>query len=500
MNGRTEGLSILAVAAAVVLSFVMIIAGAQGVRGSDQYNYLADTETTLAQQPPITNLLFPAKLIREGDKPSPAWFHHNGPPILVAAWLGRWTGAYPAWILMNLLAHITVGACVYALARKLASRRIARWTTSLYLVSPSAIWLGINVLQEMFFAALLAVALTGFVYRSRPVLLALGNAALLAGVLCHPIFQAAVLVLSCIVLMESVVGKRYLLLLAAVANIAAALYLMTQAGNWFPSSFQPDIVAIVTSSIPGESNMFWHYSLEQRTISIQLLLDKLVASAQRHFLNPFEAPFYVYTNIAALCLMYLGIRHWRQTWQLLLPLSLFLGLYAGMIVLQQNQPRYQQIVAVASFATIALAWVRSGVHIPDYVLAIVLTGNLVMGAYLSYFTAADANKERASLDDFITQLESAGLDEEARVAAFDLSPHSPLAVTIKPRQLLSIRTDMMSPENVAKALDLYAPTHILAKAVTSEEQLAGMIDVDMESLVVLEKTFFGDLRLMKLPQ
>ncbi|MFK8078798.1 MAG: hypothetical protein AB8B97_00815 [Granulosicoccus sp.] len=496
MVNTDNRLSMAALLVALFFSVLVIVAGAQGVRGTDQYNYLADTRTTLDQQAHVTNLLFPAKLIREGDSPTPAYFHHNGPPIQVAAWLGRWSGAYAGWILMNLLAHMIVGLSVYALARKVATQRIALWTTSLYLVSPSAIWLGINVLQEMFFAGLLALVLVGFVYRSRPAILALGSMALLVGVLCHPIFQAAALLLSVYVAIESMLARRYVLVCAALVNLGAVLFLMSQQGSWYPSSFQPDLTAIITSSIPGESNMFWHYSLEQRSISVQLLIDKLIASSKRHFLKPFEAPFFLYTNLAVVCLIYLAFRHMRQTWQLLLPVCLFLGLYAGMIVLQQNQPRYQQIVAVASFTAIALAWARSGFRIPDYALAIFLAGNLALGGYLSFSAAQDAQKESDSLEQFLIRLVDEGVEADARVAAFDLSPHSPLAVTLKPRQLLSIRTDMMSPDDISYVLSLYKPTHILVKADIDDAQLSSMIRVDLPDRAVLDNTFFGDLQLM----
>ena len=385
----SDNVARLALLCALLLSVLFIALGAQGVRGTDQYNYLADTQTVLTGQQPVTNLLFPAKIIREADNPTPAGFHHNGPPIYVAAWLGRWLGSYHGWVVMNILSHLVVAACLWLLVRPHTSLRITQWVCSIYLVSPSSIWLGINVLQEMFFAALVALVLVGFVYRSRVPGLLAGIAALFVGVLSHPMFLPVAFLFAVYLVVESIMAKRKRFAsVGAIAGVFLAvgsIYLSTLKGVIFPSSFQPDLAAIITSAIPGESNMFWHYSLDQRAVSGELLLAKLQAAVQRHFFTLKEAPFYAYTNLAVLSLAYLAWRHLRNSWQFMLPLVVFLGLYASMIVLQQNQPRYQQIVAAASFAMIALAWYRSGLKVPDYLLLLVLLGNIAACSYSGEF-------------------------------------------------------------------------------------------------------------------
>ena len=495
-NNFSGSVPSIALICALVLSVVFIALGAQGVRGTDQYNYLADTQTVLTGQAPVTNLLFPAKIIREADNPTPAGFHHNGPPIYVAAWLGKWFGAYHGWILMNILSHLVVAACLWVMLRAHTSLRITQWACSIYLVSPSAIWLGINVLQEMFFAALVALVLVGFTHRTRLLGLLTGIAALFVGVLSHPMFLPVALLFAFYLVIESVMARRFagVGVFAGVGLAVGSFYLSTLKGVIFPSSFQPNLSAIITSSIPGESNMYWHYSLEQRAVTAELLMTKLQAAAQRHFFSLKEAPFYAYTNLAVIGLVYIAWRHVKSSWQLMLPLLVFLGLYASMIVLQQNQPRYQQIVAAASFVAIGFAWYRSGMKLPTYFLVALLIGNVSIAGYLSLSAARDASREQTRLTALSAQLQEAGLPLTARVAIFDLSPHSPMAITLKPRPVLSVRTDMMESDAVSEAVARFQPTHLILDSSTADAlALSAEAGLKSEVLANLQGTFFGDI-------
>ena len=207
-----------------------------------------------------------------------------------------------------------------------------------------------------------------------------------------------------------------------------------------------------------------------------------------------QAPFYAYTNLAVISLVYLVLRHLRSVWHLLLPLCVFLGLYASMIVLQQNQPRYQQIVAVASFTMIALAWHRSGLRLPNYLLIVVLLGNVAVAGYLAGSTRKEAAYEYIQLTALSSELETLDVVQNARVASVDLSPHSPLASSIRPGKLLSVRTDMMAVESISEALKRFKPTHLIVNSSS-----AGAMDVsklpELKATVLanLDDTFFGDV-------
>lgn len=470
----------------------------EGVRGTDQYQYVEDTRTLSANLTPVTNLLFPAKLIREGDTPTPVYFHHNGPPLAVASWLSGFIDSYNAWVLMNLVCHLIVALSIYLIAIRFTTPRIAFWTFALYASSPISIWLTINALQEQFFAALVAVSLCAFVYRENLLAMLLGFAALIIGLLSHPLFVLPFVLYAIVVAIESVSRRdlwRACLSLSMLLGGMAARTLLVD--KWFPSSFQPDLAAIISSAIPGESNMFWHYALEQRVVTIELIWEKFRFAVVRHFFKIIEAPFYFYTNVAGIALVYLLVRHFKSCWRILIPCALFMGLYVAMITLQQNQPRYQQIVAGASFVVLALGWYYMGCQrVRTWMLVSVLLLMLGIDGYLAKRVNMDARQSREQLTLLQTQLYDAGIDDNARLASFNLSPHSPLAITVKPRILLSIKTSMMDTANIWKALDYYQPTHAIVRGDFDMQTLG----FDTSLIQSIEGTYFGDLRIFELTQ
>lgn len=490
----------LALLLSFVLSIVLIWFGADGVRGTDQYNYLADTETIISGSAPITNLQFPAKILREEDWPTPAWFHHNGPSIYIAATIGKIVGAYKGWIVMNIVSHLVTALCIWLILRSHANVRTANWICSAYLLSPTAIWLGINVLQEMFFSAVVASTIAGIIYRRRALGLLVAVLSIFVGVVSHPIFLPVSLLFSVFLFIELLLGShdRVAKFFCSIVLAVGTYYLIVVKSSYFPSSFQPNLLAIITSSVPGESNMYWHYSTDQRVINTELLLGKLNAAVNRHFFRPMEIPFFAFTNVAILCCLYLLVKHVRKAWLVVLVPSLFLGIYISMIVLQQNQPRYQQIVAAAVFVLIGIAWYRSKVTVPAYALIFVLFCNAIVGSYLARVASRDANFEAIELASFVKKLEALGVEETARVAAFDLSPHSPLAISLKPRELLSVRTDMMNDQDISTALKRFKPSYVLVKTTdVSLELRAQYISLNMVDKGKIEDTFFGDVSVIE---
>lgn len=141
---------------AVVLSCLLIVFGASGgVRGTDQYWYLADLTTLMQGGPHTNNTLFPRQLLLDGLERSP--FIHD---ILVQylavpfAWIA---GPYWGWIAMN-LAAVVITACLTrrAIAMStddLIAARLSAWMVLL----PIHIHQGCQMLSETacmpFFAA-----------------------------------------------------------------------------------------------------------------------------------------------------------------------------------------------------------------------------------------------------------------------------------------------------------------------------------------------------------
>lgn len=57
---------------------------------------------------------------------------------------------------------------------------------------------------------------------------------------------------------------------------------------------------------------------------------------------------------------------------------------------------------------------------------------------------------------------------------------------------------MMDEENIARAVDLYKPTHMLSKSGVDHRDLLTLVGVKSKASNDFSKTFFGDLQLLEL--
>jgi len=341
---------------AAIISCVVLWFGAEGVRGTDQYWYAADVETLVEQKPPITNIVYPGKLLREaGGTSTPNYIMHNGPFIALASIVSKFYSPYTSWMLLNFFSHILVAAAVFFVCRLYTGAEIASWVGALYLVSPIAIWQSLNMLQEQLYAGCLAVCLAAFAFHDRWQSQVILVGALAIGTMSHPIFFLLALVYLFYLLVHMVRNPDIYRVLSAVITVLVIYLAQHYKGLIFPSAFQPDLRSIIASAVPGGSNMLWHQSDTLPPITMSLFLDKFIYAFNAHFLQLRNWPLYLYTNIALAASLYLFLFRLRVYKELLIALCVCLGAYIGILILMQTQVRYQQIVAAATFVALGLA-------------------------------------------------------------------------------------------------------------------------------------------------
>jgi len=431
----------------------------EGVRGTDQYTYLADVQTLALKQPPLSNLYFPAKLLREGADSTANNFSHNGPLMQLTALLSRKFDTYTSWISINLVSHLVVALALFMVIATHCNRSIASWTTLLYLASPIAFWQSANILQEQFFAAVLALILLGYTYRHTIAGELLLMASLALGIVAHPLFVAPALLYPVLALFITRKPRSILRVLLLTTALAVIVYLKTHSADFYPSIFQPSLKIIITSAVPGVSNVFWHFAENLPELNAGLLISKLKATTLKHVFDLRNTGFYLYTNMAFLALGYLSLFHFRRYREHILVIGLFLGLYAAIIVLQQNHARFQQIVAPASFLVIALALQHVTTRHLRTVLVSLLFLTLLFDTLLAKRLHDDSQMERTDLAAITSQT---AFPADARIAMLDVKPHGPLAWAFRPLPVLTVWSSMLTEASVVRAFTLFKPSHILA--------------------------------------
>lgn len=474
----------------VLLGLVLILYGAEGVRGSDQYWYIADVQTIAAGQSPLSNTWFPAGLLRAGTDDYPNYIYHNGPLLHLVAAIDNVSSVspYSVWLGINLLSFCIIIAVVGLWLRSRAGATVANYAVALCALSPIGIWQSANILRETWFGALAALAFALFFISERRPLAQLPLIIVLAvGAFAHPMYLILLVLLFLWQLGTLFTTRSLLTGLMLALNTVTILLVRGFAKDWFPSSFQPDLASIIASAVPNITNMMWHFADVQVPVNTALLWDKFVHALQKQFATPYQMPFYFLSNLGFVAWAYLWFKRPTGLIKPLVVITLFFGLYGAMVVLQQNHPRFQQLVAAMTFIMIGHALITA--KLQDRTLAMVcvpiLLGSLAVNAYSMHHLRTDTQSER----DGVARIRSALLDDETlydptksiaqtldgdtagdatetplkRFLFIDVNQHDPMSWALRPYDVLFIRSNLISNEAAREAIALFGPETVVTR-------------------------------------
>jgi len=459
-------LLLISVLATLVLIYV---SSSIGPRGTDQYQYAADAETISKNQPAITNLFFPAKIVRnQAVQEDTNYFSHNGPLLHIVAKSARIFDVQTTWILLNCLFHLITATGIYILARSITSTSIATVVTALYFASPIAFWQASNVLQEQFFSALVALCLICYYAKKNLVANLLLPICYFVGALSHPIFVLTGLLHGLSLVILSLVKRDYSHVLVGVAAL------------------------ILTSAIPNYSNMVYHFQPVPPDITPELLLDKLVAAVKMQFFSIKNVPFFIFTNIAGfglLFLLYSSLIQRKIGLYVVAPLAILFGAYIGMIVLQQNHARFQQIISPATFLIIAMVIHRIRFNLlTPLVVGVCLL--LAIDAVYAQYLRKQAVSQSSAISKLSTQI--GPIPSDSKIVSIDVRAHSALAYALRPKKVLTINTKLMDNASIQSAIALFNANFVLIKG--DHQQL---FSENLSLQTEIDNSHFGKLKLYR---
>lgn len=175
-----------------------------------------------------------------------------------------------------------------------------------------------------------------------------------------------------------------------------------------------------------------------------------------------------------------------------MPCVLFLGLYVAMILLMQNQPRYQQIVAPATFMVFAIFLSSISIRIAPVLRYAVITVLFLAGSFLTFQSREESIAE--GQDIVSLQEASSWMTETGNVVSIDVMPHNPSAYWLRPRDLLALRSDMLSEEKMQEAVLMFSPKYAVAKRQLPDTYLG----VSLEFVAQVDTTIFDTLYFYKI--
>lgn len=443
------------------MAIALCLWGDKGIRGTDQYWYMSDIQTVQEGKANLSNIFYPGKILRElRGQATPNYFIHNGPFIQIVGILGRHFDINNIWKALNISLHAFITLVILLVLKKYTNSQTGFITGSLYALSPIALWQSVNLLQEQFYAGLFAAMTLAFAHRNHSFGLYSLIPLFFIGSLTHPLFFILAMLFTGYRTLQSILnksGKK----MAGWAVLGLVLFTTKlQTSAIFPSTFQPDLKSIVSGSVPNVSNMLWHFSDLQPTITFELLVNKLESFFQQQFLQIFQMPFFLYTNLAFITFAVLAFTNRRSKYvEILLPIFLVFGLYVAMGVLMQNQPRYQQIISAASFITIGIFIYEFQKPYWKYFIFSLLCLNLVVGAYLMDRAHNQAISESAEIVAHKKSLSFISTNDN--VVVYNYNDYIQLGYTLKPTKILAIKSQFLEPEDIAKTTALFNADYVI---------------------------------------
>jgi len=139
-----------------IFIFLIYWGSSSGVRGSDQYWYLADVESLLNGQGVQTNNIYPVSVYKEIQS-IPRPFVHNILNLYFVILPGIFFGAYTSFIIMNILCSFLTAFFIYKTIIIYTKYQLALLISLLYLLLPITVWQTAQPLAEASIAPLVAL-------------------------------------------------------------------------------------------------------------------------------------------------------------------------------------------------------------------------------------------------------------------------------------------------------------------------------------------------------
>jgi hypothetical protein len=406
----------------VMACFTCLVAyGASGgPRGSDQYWYIADSESLASGKGPLTNNIFPAAINNENPSLKQP-FIHNILSVYMAVPATRILGGHWGWIVTNLVSTLIAVILIYMTVFRLAGPLAGLASSLTFIMMPLTFWQASQPLAEasmfMLSASFMAVLSLAHGRFRKYVLLLLPAGALF---LCRKSF---ILFLVSVPVLFMLNSREKIKVRCVKASILIAIsgLIIASGRALFPEGVHWDFSQILMSAIPREtSNIEIFFLLEPIEFSFSkwlyksfLMLKTQVAGNRGAFGGTNTKAlllFYLPYNAMAIAFLY-SIRkslfksEWAQAG------IVFILVHLASITVFQNYFRYMAPVLPVLVAATGIAVFRAGAdRFRSGVFAVIILIALSGGALdlsMAKYTRSDGiakASQKQKFDDAISSL------------------------------------------------------------------------------------------------
>lgn len=371
---------------------------ASGIRGSDQYWYVADVDSLISGVNK-TNHLYSGMIIDNSTYLAKQPFLHNVLTIYMVIPFAIIFGSYIGWIVFNSLSVIIAGIILLLVVDRITGKSIlGLYAFGIFLLNPLTIWLASQPLVEAsvtpFIAAVVAICGIGVlnVNKYLIIIILLSIANMIRGV-----FLPAIIFIPFIYLLTNYkIEKKIRLFVYFIMLIITALIFTAIKSIIFKDLFI-GWQGILMNGIPGKSNMIPFLYPQSGSVDWYLVFSKFINNIRIQFIpDDFRLLiFYLPFNLIYYLLIR-GNKTNKTQYQVFYFALILLIIHLITILIAQNEFRYMFIpLPVALVALIMVFYNKFNISnaMLSFVLLFVVISLFIMSIPLSLQARLDANND-----------------------------------------------------------------------------------------------------------
>ena len=338
-----------------IFIFLVYWSSSSGIRGTDQYRYLADVESLLHGQGVQTNIIYPVSVYKEIQS-IPRPFVHNLLNLYFVILPGIFFGAYTGFIIMNILCSFLTAFFIYKTIIIYTKYQAALLISLLYLLLPITVWQTTQLLSEASIAPLVALFMLLYAKISISKNNKIFNWLILVFIsglliLCRLSFLPLIFVIPIIYLIYNRPIKIKNIFNMVILFILGFLFLFIQK-NFFESNVSiPLLQAIINWKNDTYGNVRGLFDLYLTPVTVLNFINVLFANTIKALkiqflsLNSLGILFYLPFNLMAIISLILLFKSKSEKIKNITFIAiLFFLLHLLTVILAQNQFRYMLVI------------------------------------------------------------------------------------------------------------------------------------------------------------
>ena len=480
-SSRAKPLLLLGYLGIGVLFIALVVYGSSGgVRGQDQYWYVADVNTLLKDLPPNTNFVFPGTFLRDGLPIEEHYFPHHTITLYIVLIFAKvlsplFQSSYGAWIVTLTLSSLGTAWLISRIVRGYAGTLSAFFGFAIYLLLPLTFWQTVNPLQESFFALIVALVAYLFLLSQKQTFYWLFfPGTLIIGIMAHPLFFGLGLFVSfAFILLQKDRFSFSFRVVCCLTMLTAFFYVHAMKQSWFPSYFPPTLKNIAVEYGYGSKVWNWSFNLDEPLLTADFMVKKGLESLKDQF--SLTRSFVFFWPFNFMVLLFLGMC-WHIRRPDLIELKsmgiVLMLLLAAMILIAKNFFRYNLLITPVMLSG-ALIFICLNEHhrwqrlSKILIMFLIVLGFILIDCKICKHLLNDSSLDKVIVKRIEKELILSKMDLSDRVVMiFDSGEIGDLikyGTTISPRPFLVVTLENLDDYRGGQLLEKFNPQWVIAR-------------------------------------